>query len=225
VQSEFDKMVQGASGPEMADIVEPEEQSTGIQLANFSSTVTMDASDVQIPRLRLTQGLTQEVQDGNAKPGQWILTGFDPIDELKVIPIMFARNRNLRDEEGSILCHSNDAEVGEGEPGGVCDGCVMNQWKDGDKGKRVPPRCTFSYVYIVYIPLWSTMALVEFKRTSITAGKTLNTIVATRGIGNVAVKLRAAKQTGNKGTFYQAIVGPDHATPEELADARMYIRK
>jgi hypothetical protein len=219
--SNFDKMV-GGEGDLLAP-EEAEEHQTGIALANFSSHLDMDSSDLMIPRLRLTQGLTQEVQDGTATPGQWVMSGYDAKPEVTIVPILFARNRTLRDQEGSILCRSFDALTGKGEPGGVCETCVMNQWSDGDKGARVPPKCAFSYVYIVYVKEFETMALVEFRRTSIQAGKTLNTIAAQRDLGNFAVKLKSSKQTGKRGTFYQMVVQPVQAEPELLVAARQFM--
>lgn len=221
-KNEFDSMVAGA-GADVDAIIDPEEKQSGIQLANFAMDINMDSEDLMIPRLRLTQGLTAEVQDGTATPGQWVLTGYDPKNEIVVVPIMFARNRTLRDSEGSILCKSVDAISGVGEPGGTCEGCPMNVWSDGDKGARIPPKCAFSYVYIVYIKDFETMALVEFRRTSIQAGKTLNTMVAQRGLGNFAIKLKASKQTGKRGTFYQMVVQPTQSDPELLANARSFM--
>jgi len=219
--SNFDKMVEGQG--EIEAPVEAEEKQTGIALANFTNTLDMDASDLMIPRLRLTQGLTAEVQDGTATPGQWVLSGYDAKAEVTVVPVLFARNRTLRDTEGTILCRSFDALTGVGEPGGTCAGCIMNQWSDGEKGARVPPKCAFSYVYIVYVKEFETMALVEFRRTSIQAGKTLNTIAAQRGLSNFAVKLKSSKQTGKRGTFYQMVVQPTQADDALLTAARQFI--
>jgi hypothetical protein len=208
--------------------VQPEEmeesQSSAITLANFSNQLDLASEDLMIPRLRLAQGLTGEVQDGTATPGQWLLTGYDPKAELTIVPLLFARNRALRDDEGKVLCKSLDSLTGTGEPGGDCTKCIMNQWMDGDKGKRLPPKCTFSYVYIVYVHEHQTMALVEFRRTSIQAGKTLNTIAAQRGIGNFAAKLKSSKQTGTRGTFYQIVVQPMQASPEILQAAKAFMK-
>jgi hypothetical protein len=220
--SNFDKMV-GGEGELMAP-EETEEKQTGIALANFTNHLDMESSDLMIPRLRLTQGLTAEVQDGTATPGQWVMSGYDAKPEVIVVPILFARNRALRDQEGAILCRSFDSITGVGEPGGICDGCIMNQWTENGKGeKNTPPKCAFSYVYIVYVKEFEAMALVEFRRTSIQAGKTLNTIAAQRGLGNFAVKLKSSKQTGKRGTFYQMVVQPTQAEPDLLVSARQFM--
>lgn len=212
----FDDMVDGAE--------EAEQTNSAIQLANFSTQLSFDNEDIVIPRLRLAQGLTTEVQDGSAKPGQWLLTGFEPKDELTIVPLMMARNRTLRDDEGSVLCKSTDGLNGVGAPGGVCAVCPKNKWTEQEKGKpNLPPECTFSYAYIVYVKEFETMALVEFRRTSIQAGKTLNTMVAQRNVGNFAVKLKSAKQTGKRGTFYQIVVQPVPADADLLNAARQFM--
>ena len=225
--ADFDHMVQGEGENDAPLEVEAEEKQTGIALANFTNVLDMESSDLMIPRLRLTQGLTSEVQDGTAKPGQWVLSGYDPKDDVTVVPILFARNRTLRDPEGKILCRSFDSITGTGEPGGECDKCIMNQWTPGEgkDAKNVPPKCAFSYVYIVYIKEFESIALVEFRRTSIQAGKTLNTVAAQRGLGNFAVKLKSSKQTGKRGTFYQMVVQPTQTDADTLAAAKMFMSK
>jgi hypothetical protein len=212
----FDAMV--TPGAEL-DVIEGGSHGV-IQLANFSNVLDMSSEDMTIPRLRLAQGLTGEVQDGTAKPGEWLMTGFESVPELTIVPLLFARNRALRDDEGMVLCKSEDATAGIGEPGGDCSKCPMNQWSDGAKGERIPPKCVFSYVYITYVSEFETMALVEFRRTSIQAGKTLNTMAAQRGLGNFMVKLRSSKQSGKRGTFYQIVVQPTQADADLLARAR-----
>jgi hypothetical protein len=220
----FDKMLSENDADQTPDssLAEVEAPQTGIQIGNFSSHVDFSSDDIVIPRIRLAQGLTAEVQDGTAKPGQWLLTGFDPVDELTVVPVMFSRQRALRDDEGAVLCKSQDSITGEGIPGGTCQFCPMNQWADGPKGERVPPQCVFSYVYIVYVAEFESMALIEFRRTNIQAGKTVNTMAAQRGLGNFAVKVKAAKQQGKRGTFYSTIVQPVTVDKKVLEAARAF---
>lgn len=223
MSTNFDKMT-GATEPAAddetsLDVIQNDEGRTSLQLVNFTNAMQFDSSDIVIPRLRLAQGLTAEVQDGTAKPGQWLLTGYDPIDELTVVPLLFSRNRTLRDDAGSSLCRSSDSITGIGVPGGLCAQCPMNQWTDGANGARIPPVCVFSYTYICYVAEYDTLGLVEFRRTSIQAGKTLNTICAQKGIGNFAVKLRNSKQQGKRGTFYQIVVQPVQVTSDVIHKA------
>ena len=222
----FDQMVDGAqeNPAPVEDEIEPvEDGHSSVVLANFSTKVEFGSEDLVIPRLRLAQGLTGEVQDGSAKPGQWLLTGYPPADNLTIIPLLFSRNRALRDDAGGVQCRSTDSVVGIGTPGGVCSQCPMNTWADGPKGERIPPVCVFSYTYICYVTEHDTIAMIDFRRTSIQAGKTLNTIVAQRGIANFAVKLHNNKQQGKRGTFYQMVVQPVQVSAEMLEKARNFI--
>ena len=74
--------------------------------------------------LRQSQGTTQEVQNGVARPGEWILSGFEGTDSPVIVPLMFARARELRannlplndpryvQDNTVILCQSTDGRVG-----------------------------------------------------------------------------------------------------------------
>lgn len=221
-ETKFENMV--GAGDKSTEIVPAGEEShSGIQLANFSAHAEFDSGDTEIPRVRLAQGLTAEVQDGSARPGQWLFTGFTPQEELTVVPILFARQRRLQDDAGMTLCKSNDAKTGVGDPGGDCSICPMNTWNEGPKGEKIPPPCAFSYVYICYIKEHDSVGLVEFRRTSLSAGKTLNTICAQRGLGNFAVKLKSSKQQGNRGAYFQMMIQPINSEPELLQNARSYL--
>lgn len=227
-QGTFDGMVEDQQGKPV-EATETEERASQLSLANFSDQLDMDSDDVVIPRIRLAQGLTKEVQDGDAVPGDWLLTGYEPKKELTIVPLKFARQRTLREEDGgAILCKSADAKTGvpitEGEGyGGDCASCPMSQWGDkGPKGESNPPKCHFGYVYICFVEEHGCLALIEFRRTNIQSGKTLNTIAAQRGLGNFAVKLKSAKQSGKRGTFHQIVVQPIQASADLLANAKMF---
>jgi len=216
----FDKMV---GGDQETEILPVEESRTSVQLANFSISVNFGSEDIVIPRIKLAQQMTAEVVEGSAKFGQWILTGYDAADELTIIPLLFARNRTLRDDAGAILCRSNDGLYGEGDPGGECSKCLMAQWKENASGANFPPPCVFSYNYICYVVEYGTMGMLEFKRTSLNAGKMVNTIAAQRGIGNFALKLRSALSKSKKGTYASPVVQPIVVDPEVLATAKSFL--
>lgn len=194
----------------------------------YSDQPQFDRSEIVLPRLRIAQGLTSEVQDGSAKPGQILLSGFEPLDEAVVIPLKFARLRELRGEgedRNTVLCVSNDARFGIGDPGGNCQECPMAEWSAVTKrGKeiRVPPKCTFIFSYMVYVTEHKQMAVVEFRKTSERVGRLLNTMVAQRGLRQFAVKLGAEiKRDGNR-TFAVPTLSPATASIEDMAAARAF---
>lgn len=198
--------------------------SANTAMSIYSTSVEMEREDILIPRLRLAQGLTAEVQNGTAKPGMWVMTGAEAQQDLTVVPIMFTKRRELTDENFTILCRSNDAKVGEGDPGGVCSTCPMSQWREGGKnGKNRPPECTFIYSYVVFVAEHNAPAILEFKRTGIQQGKLLNTMSAQRGLGNFAVKLSSVSNQGAKGAYYTPAVQPVTVHPDILRTAREFL--
>ncbi len=221
VEPSFDSMIEQDETKSVDEAVGEGVENAGTALANYTDTPDFDQDDVVIPRLRLAQGLTTEVQDGLARSGQWILTGFEPEDELTVVPVAFTKRRELRDiETREILCFSKDSKVGVGEPGGDCATCPMAEWTEGEAGKNNPPACNFQYAYLMYVVDFQALAAVTFTKSGLRTGKLLNTIVAQRGMMNCAVKLSNSQRKGGKGNYYVPSVNPVNVEQEVLDAAR-----
>lgn len=182
----------------------------------YTDKPTFDSSDIVPSMLRLAQGLTPEVQDGSAKPGQWLMPGFKPYDAVTVVPLMFAKRREYRDEDGQAMCVSDNALEGVGDPGGICEACEMNKW-GGERGKRRPPQCTFMYAYMVYVLEADSIALLYFKKTSIGIGRMLNAMVAQKGMRQTAIRLTSKSQAGKKGSYFTPMIAP--LSPELSVEA------
>ena len=187
----------------------------------YSRQAEMTPDDVYIPNLRLAQGLTPEVQSGEARPGQWLIVGFDPVPEVTVVPVAFFKRRELRDDATrEVKCKSMDSINGVGDPGGVCEVCPMSQWTGTDETGRKPPACSFSYEYVVFSDTHRCLATLKFAKTALRAGKVLNTVIAQGGLGNIAVRLKAdAKQT-QRGSFFSPQVVPAKVEAGVLEEAR-----
>lgn len=218
----FDTLVEG--GTSGNDETNMEVYTPKSAMAAYSSAPNIDASDVFIPKLRLAQGLTAEVQNGYAKPGQWLISGSDPMDTVTVIPLMMNRRRELRDpdENRQVICRSFDSLKGVGDPGGDCASCPMAKWVQG-KGKNAKnsaPACNFIYSYVVYIVDLDTVTILEFSRTSIAAGKMLNTMIMQRGLGSFAASLSSSSSKGPKGTFYSPVVNGAKVPDKVLTTAK-----
>jgi hypothetical protein len=198
-----------------------------VALGAFSSRADFSPEDVFIPNLRLAQGLSAEVQDGSAKPGEWLVTGFEPVDEVTVVPLMFGKARELRDEDDRsvILCRSNDSIVGIGNPGGTCVDCPLSQWGEKRDGTRVPPKCNFQYKYLVYSVEHETLATLSFSKTALRAGKVMNTSVAKFGLANIVILLKSESKKGPNGTFHSPTVVPQKADPKVLDVARSALQE
>ena len=180
-------------------------------LAAYSNKVELTAEDIQIPRLRLMQGLSKDVTEGAAKPGQWAISGFPAVDKLNIVPIAMAKRRELRDADFAIDCMSLDSITGTGDPGGVCADCPMNQWTGSKETRdRKPPACTFFYSYMVYIYEYNTMATIDFRRTGINTAKKMNTFITQLGFESTVFELTSHQNKSGKGTYQVADVSLAH---------------
>lgn len=210
----FDDMVEGNGAEDDRSNAE----SPGSALEVYSDAPLFDTDDILIPRLRLAQGLTAEVLEGTAKAGQWIISGYEAVDEVLVVPLLFGRMQELRDQDTrEMLCFSRDAKIGTGSPGGACVGCPFNEWTGG-KNRR-PPECSFMYAYIVFSWTHDVLASIAFQRTQIPSGKMLNTIVQRTGLSKGVVKLAATQREGKRGVFFVPVVSPAEADKKILAAA------
>jgi len=196
--------------------------SQGNALAIFSAEFQFDSDDIVFPRLSLSQGLSNAVQEGLAKPGQWYLVGQEAADELTVIPVLMAKRRELLTSEFDRLCVSEDSLVGIGEPGGQCSACPKAGWTGG-RDSRKPPECTLIYSYICYVPEYQTLAQLDLKRTSAPTAKIINTILMQKGVGNIGVVLGSRSQQSTFGKFYVATVKPAQIDEDILDLARSLV--
>jgi len=199
-KGKMDDMLEGGAQ------AEEESEVVGTGLTLYDSDPQFDREDVFLNRLRLAQGLTKEVQDGTARPGQYLVTGFAPEETVTVVPVGFAKMQEHRDpDDGKVmLCFSKDALIGEGDPGGACSECPLNKWEPNpDKpGKNIPPICKFSYGYLFYSEQHDAIVAFKFKGMALTAGKGINTIVNHHGLRKVAIVLGSEQKSGPAGSYY-----------------------
>jgi hypothetical protein len=158
----------------------------------------MEAADLAKPRLALCQSMTPQRKKTDAKYIQGLEEGdfFNTITgerfgpEVTVVPLLFYKSRILFrdiDEGGGMLCQSQDAVTGVGEPGGECASCPMAQF--GEKGEA--PQCTnfFNYPALV-VPAKGPvgpehLVVLSLKSTGLKAAKDWNS----------KMRLRMDKQT------------------------------
>lgn len=222
VAPSLDSMV----GDDAAVVPYAEEASVAVGSRTYSmSSDGFDNDEIMYPRLRLAQGLTAEVQEGNAKPGTWVLSGYEPMQQVRVIPIAWGRARELRDKDRNIVCSSANGILGEGDPGGSCADCPMSQWSEptGNSKRNTPPACQNIYSYVCYSAAHEGLVAVEFRSTSIQTAKYFNTLIKGRGLGNVCIQLAAKSVQGQKGTFYTPTGVMQPMTEEEKEAARLFM--
>lgn len=177
----------------------------------------LDSGDVMVPRLRLAQGLTAEVTSGDARPGQWVLTGFKPEEKVEVVVVRLAKLRQLRVGEDRVLqCQSGDAIHGVGIPGGDCGRCPYAQWGNED-GERKAPACNLIYSYMCYSLTHDTPVLVEFSRTSVQVALQLNQAIKSRRIGSFVATLTSKNEQKGTRKYSSPIFNARTITDEEQA--------
>lgn len=202
-----------------------EEELPAMSTSSLSMEPDLDASEVALPRLRLAQGLTQEVNEGTAKAGQWVLTGEEPLDTVTVIPLMMGRNRVARDPEDKegrvILCSSDDARTGVGTPGGSCAACSLKDFQqDARTGRSAKPACSLTYRYLAWSVDHQALLEVHFSKTATHAAKFINTFVLTKKLGRFAIQLGSKSTTSNNRTFYVPAVKLVQVDAGEFETAR-----
>jgi hypothetical protein len=161
-------------------------------------------------------------EDGEARPGQWLIKGYDPEAEVLVVPLAFYKTRELRSqEERQVLCGSADSIVGTGTPGGVCESCPLSKWTDNPDGSRQGPKCRFQYQYAVFSVTHGDIAFLTFAGKALKAAKSFNSVVSRLGLGNAAILLKSEQSKGKMGNVtYVPTVSPVPVDAGVLAAAK-----
>lgn len=205
----LDDMVEAPESQALV-VTEQEQQPAPGKSYSFGAAIEFESDDVVYPKLRLAQGLTAEVSDGTARPGQFVMTGFEAINSATLVPLGVAKSRRYtqgRGEDYQVLCSSADAKFGHGNPGGSCAACPKSKPQPDPKNpdRKIVP-CVLSYSFVAYCTELDTLVEVEFKRTSLGVAKQLNTFIMMNGAGNFAVELKSKQQKSGGNTFYIPVV-------------------
>lgn len=241
-QTPFSRMVGKESAPTTpvapdnettALVTTEEEESVSLAVRQYSSDAPQFSPDeITVPQLRLAQQMTPEVINGDAAAGQWVIIGGTPAEAAIVIPLAGSRARELYDQERNAkVCvatvpftASIDSMVGTGEPGGPCPKCPLSQWtEDPRSSKNKPPICGLIYSYHIWDVTHQAVARVDFKSTGMGAAKLINSIIATQGWSNFAVKLGSSQQKVRQGVIYVPTVSIAEVDSTDLATARMLV--
>jgi hypothetical protein len=201
--SQFETMVEGTVPPSQAMEVADDADTTPIVATTWLQEPTYEANEVQFPRLRLGQGLTPEVAEGSAKMGQWLLAGYEALDEVTIIPLMMGRTRFKRKDpanrDSPVGCQSPDGVQGYGDPGIKCKGCAFAKWKPaGQNGKNSPPDCTITYRYAAWVAEHESIAEVIFQRTSEQYAYFINNLQQRYKFGGFAIKLTSTMKSNGQ---------------------------
>lgn len=187
--------------------------------------VDFEAQDRAIPRLRLLQALSQDVTDRKGLAGQWIISGHPAADEVLIIPHGWMKIRELRNDEGNIAGISPDAKQCCIKPKRRCEACPNAQWREGEGGTRVAPKCNEVWVYdVTVVEPYDIQAQLRLTKTSLPAARFINEQLSKRGLSNVAILLESAvekSKVGGRGQFYVAKATVGQVEPDVLEAARL----
>lgn len=201
----------------------------------------LKASDMAYPLLRLAHSTTPEVKDKRASEGDWLLTGFPPMQRTVAVPLRFAKRRAFTSDPNRVpkitFCTSVDGVHGninqsaiasmQVRPTGLCETCPMEKWMPDptNSSRNIPPRCVLSFCYVCYLPDVGMLAEVDFKKTAMGAAQIINSLWYSRGFGFFAIELASRQEGRNAPSPYYVptvTVIPNYDT-ETLEHARQLI--
>lgn len=222
----MDSMVDGNSSVALSNDISGSELSVAEPSGPFAfdSNPTFDQSEIDIPRVRLLQPVSDDVTVNGMRAGWFVLGGYDPTESVTFYPIGLLRRRQ-RIVDQSVACRSADAKIGIGDPGGTCATCPHKEWgpKNPATGKGTPPECTMVYDYLGIDMDKDEVCVFSFQKTGMKASKFLNTLATSKGgFGKFAVKISSRLETSKQGSKYFTPTPTLTLVPKEtLHDARM----
>lgn len=210
----------------------------------------LDAGDLMLPRVKVTQQMSDEAQGGKAAravPGDlWnTLTGENLGNELLFIPIItfkqrvFLVRRERREkadqqlasvgldpvsEGDGLKCRSFDMFQGVGDPGIACGECPLSKWVD-DR----PPLCTETYNVAALTASDGDLIVLSFAKSSARTGKRVFSMLrlTTANPWSKVYRITTREDRNDQGTFYvpDVAVTQERPVPELMRAAGEWARR
>lgn len=215
-RSKFDQVTDGQT----ADIEAGDEQSY-VPRALFVEGAKPDMSKMQIPQLRIAQGMTPEVTERKAQIGQFVLTNFQALDEVILVPLGAPDIREYKtDPKKPPQCFSPTGTYGIGDPGIACADCRFSKWgaKNPATGKSAPPPCKEGVLIRAYSLTHRTVVDFKFLGRAQGAGRFLQQQIVTWGEAGFAFKLSSQTAKNDKGQWFEPSVEFLGEVPAEHKD-------
>lgn len=204
----------------------------GLALPQVDLTRQIDASDLIIPKLKLSQAMsksntifaTSRGAEGVGM-GNWYVTSQNKNlgGTVFFVPIDMRKSRSYFVAGQGLMCRSFDMLNGEGDPGGSCQGsmeemltmpaekrgCPLRLWND-----KTPPKCGQTYNFPGFVMADNdgepdlksmTQVVLQLRSTATQAAKAINTFVMSEGAGiwqAVILELGVESKTNTRGTFF-----------------------
>ncbi len=154
-----------------------------------------------IPRLKIMQPLSPEVDEGIAKPGEFVnsIAKKSYGKTLTLTPIIWWKTRvywQKREEGGEILCQAKDALNGSAY--GLCADCEYSKWHD-----KEAPQCT-AILNILGLVNNAELVATSFMKTSYGTGKQLINLFTYKGVDifNFQYEISAVQEQNDFGKFW-----------------------
>jgi len=160
-------------------------RNVGLAKGGVKGFETMDRDLLEIPRLKIAQALTDEVQAGDAKQGQIInsLTGevlADKDEALVFTPLIFGKSRILFSGGSGVDCIAKNGQTGEGDPGGVCASCPYSKWTKNEKTGKNEQLCSELLNFVSIVD--EKPIMISFMKSGFKAGKKLYNLIAAQAM-------------------------------------------
>lgn len=195
----------------------PVEETTAVASTDRSSWMKapeVDPDDIYVPRLKLGQATTTEVVAGDARPGQWVIQGYQGMANPTIVPIAYKKVwRRVATLPGKpVACYDHKA--------GPNEDCPNCRWQFDRALEKGGFEATNNPVhnFVVFVQEINGPAAVEFTGTSETAGKMLVGKVVARGLGSFAVRLGSSPAKNGKGSWHVAAIQELTEVPTALLE-------
>jgi hypothetical protein len=210
-KQKLDDMLVG-HGPHASE--QPEDEVTASAPRSvYQANKTFDASETMTPRLVLAQGLSPEVQAGDAKPGDFLLMGNEPVKEVVLVLAGHTKQRRYVPQgQQKAQCYSPDGVQGIGVPGIACAECPLSQWTDTGRkdasGKTINqrPACDEIDSFVAFSVTHGMPVVWPLKGTAAKAARFVKTLSNGLGMGNFAIKVTSEGRSNNGRAWHEPVI-------------------
>lgn len=230
------KAKQEESKKESQEIVKPE----ATAMTRYNEAVGMgvedlDSTDLTIPLIKLTQGLTREAMNGTAKVGDWINSISEQTygKELAIVVIRVLKSWVIFGEKGTqdegrmiarlfhngVIPTLNPDIIEEKDANGNFTGNVkpsLLEWEKGENGKPdKAPAAALSYTYLVMVN-GEDIGNITMSKTALKTAKKLNTLLKLKNEPTFCNQFKLSSEYREDGQkkFYTPAIKPDGKTDE-----------
>lgn len=148
----------------------------------------LEKNDLLLPRIKLLQPLSPEINDLGQKAGTIFLALSNKSygDKITITPVLHFRSRikwTPEEDGGGIDCSSPDARVPrENKYAATCADCPHTQWNDAAKNKKdKAPKCTLYDNFLVLIGDSKEPVIIPMERSKAKVAKKFYSMGALKG--------------------------------------------